>query len=191
MYKKVIYVTTLHMKLPCKSGLHDCNPWKWITITLYMQHFYKIGLPELKIIIFSTQTLLYICWTPILVHWMSSSRTGTPMFPNRHRANLGLPIPELDAQCWNWARWDLSFTQFWNDSGTWSPVVKLLTDSVWSPNWHQDRKKLSADLGTWVFQFRNWMSSAGTGTVPKWGPTYTSLSHSATIFHDVSFRAPW
>jgi hypothetical protein len=49
-------------------------------------------------------------------------------------------------------------------SGTGHPVPELD-----APNWH------GADLGMWVFQFQNWTTSAGTGTVPKWGPTYTLL----------------
>jgi hypothetical protein len=35
---------------------------------------------------------------------------------------------------------------------------------------------MSADLGRWEFQFQNWVTSAGTGMVQKWGPTYTLMS---------------
>ena len=34
-------------------------------------------------------------------HWASSSGTGTPTYPNRHRANLGCPVPEQGAPFWN------------------------------------------------------------------------------------------
>jgi hypothetical protein len=36
------------------------------------------------------------------------------------------------------------------------------------------QNKVSANLGTLTFQFRNWTTSAETGSVPKWGLTYTS-----------------
>jgi hypothetical protein len=29
-------------------------------------------------------------------HWSSSSRTGTPTFPNQHHAKMGHPVLELD-----------------------------------------------------------------------------------------------
>ncbi len=48
------------------------------------------------------------------------------------------------------------------------PVPALVhpVPALHAPNWH------GADLGTWVFQFRNWMPSPQIGTVPKWGWTY-------------------
>jgi hypothetical protein len=46
--------------------------------------------------------------------------------------------------------------------------------------------KCRFDLGTRVIQFRNWTTSAGTGTVPKWGPAYTSKNKKSFLW-----RAPF
>ena len=33
-----------------------------------------------------------------------------------------------------------------------------------------------------MFHFWNWTTSAGTGMVPKWGPTYTKLAPVVNLF---------
>ena len=55
------------------------------------------------------------------------------------------------------------FQNCMNGKITSSPVLALdrPVPALGVPFWH------SADLGTWVFQFRNWMTSSGTGMVPK------------------------
>jgi hypothetical protein len=76
-------------------------------------------------------------------------------------SGTGCPVLKLGNQFQNWV----------NGKITSSPVpgLGLPVPALGAPFWH------GADLGTRLFQFWNWTTSARTGKVSKWGPTYIFL----------------
>ena len=108
---------------------------------------------------------------PALVVQFRNWNVNIPkLAPCQFRASssgTGCPVPELVLT--RFAMYSI-LEPFWNRV----PSVETPNQISLVPELASRQKKVGADLGTLTFQFWNWMTSAGTGSVPKWGLTYTS-----------------